>query len=229
MRITVVIPMFNEEKKIGNCLRCLTNQTRPPDEIIVVDNNSTDHSLLVVQLYKQVRVVTEKKQGMAYARDCGFTHATGDIICQTDADSQPPTDWVQKIETILVANPQIVAVSGPIRFIEFPFSLFGSFSSLLMSYLLAWLFGHPIIYGPNKGLRAEALKKITPCVSNLLHEDFDLAQHLHLVGKVCFSPKVVMDTSARRMYETPKKFFIDYPVMIIRNLRHHPTTQSVLA
>src|SRR3989338_7574776 len=98
MYISVVIPVYDEEVLLGKCLQALSHQKRPPNEIVVVDNNSTDASVKIARQFEKVRVVTETRQGMAYARDCGFKNARGDIVCQTDADSLPPYDWIYAIE-----------------------------------------------------------------------------------------------------------------------------------
>ncbi|ASR04559.1 MULTISPECIES: glycosyltransferase [Gordonia] len=101
MKLSVVIPAFNEERDLGACLDHLLAQTRPIDEIIVVDNNSTDRTGEVAAEYAKkspaVRVVTELQPGVAKARDAGFNSATGDIIGRIDADSKARCDWASVV------------------------------------------------------------------------------------------------------------------------------------
>src|SRR3989344_7794863 len=97
MKISVVIPAFNEEKNIDKLIQSLLNQEEPADEIIVVDNNSTDHTDAIVKNYN-VRILHEPKQGITHARNRGFDEAKYEIIARTDADTVLPTDWIRKIK-----------------------------------------------------------------------------------------------------------------------------------
>lgn len=97
MKISVIIPVYNEEKYIVPCLKSLLKQEEKPDEIIVVDNNCTDKTIPLVRKYP-VKIVKEKKQGIVFARNHGFNIATGDIIARIDADSTAPKNWVQTIK-----------------------------------------------------------------------------------------------------------------------------------
>src|SRR5437763_970821 len=97
MKISVVIPVYNEEKYLHDCLTALQHQTRKADEIIVVNNNSTDSSAQIAEKLG-ARVVNESKQGMIFARNRGFNEATGDVIARCDADTRVPPDWLEKIE-----------------------------------------------------------------------------------------------------------------------------------
>ncbi|MFA6005616.1 MAG: glycosyltransferase family 2 protein [Patescibacteria group bacterium] len=230
MHISVVIPVYNEEVLLKNCLLALSNQERAADEIIVVDNNCTDTSVQVALQFKNVRVVRETKQGMAYARDCGFRSAQGDVVCQTDADSLPPKNWLKLMEEAFEKHPFAVAVSGPVVFTEPPYGYLGRYPSYALALIASFFLGHSVVFGPNKGIRVSAFKKISPCSDNLLlHEDFDLAQHLSRVGKIVFNRNILMETSARRIFKTPRRFFWDYTLMFWRNVFHRPNPRSVLA
>src|SRR3990167_8238578 len=117
MKISVVIPVHNEENYIAACIKNLLNQTRLPDEIIVVNNNSTDKTVQIVKQFEQVKLIHEKKQGITPARNAGYSAASGDIIARTDADSQPPRGWIRRIEQTFTKEP-IDALTGPLRYYE---------------------------------------------------------------------------------------------------------------
>src|ERR1035437_9820650 len=89
MKVSVVIPAYNEEKYIGACLDSLMDQKEKPDEIIVVNNNSTDNTAKIVKKYP-VRLINEEQQGMIPARNRGFNEAKFEIIARTDADTILP-------------------------------------------------------------------------------------------------------------------------------------------
>ena len=56
MKVSVVIPVYNEEKYIKNCLESLMKQEEKPDEIIVVDNNCTDETINIVKKYNGIKI-----------------------------------------------------------------------------------------------------------------------------------------------------------------------------
>ena len=97
MKISIIIPAYNEETYIRECLKHVLDQIEPADEIIVVNNNSSDKTVEIIKEFP-VTLVNETQQGMIPARNRGFNEATGDILIKTDADTQVPTDWVKKIK-----------------------------------------------------------------------------------------------------------------------------------
>ena len=97
MKVSVVIPAFNEEKYIGKCLKSVVNQIMPADEIIVVNNNCTDKTEVIAKKFG-ARIVKEKVQGMTPARNRGFNSVKYEIIARTDADTVVPKDWIKIIK-----------------------------------------------------------------------------------------------------------------------------------
>ena len=100
MTITIIIPALNEEKYIPQTLASIRNLDRQPDEIIVVDANSTDKT---AQLAKAAgaRIITVDRRSIGYSRQKGLEAATGDIVVYTDADTILPTDWLSTILTLM--------------------------------------------------------------------------------------------------------------------------------
>ncbi len=94
LSVSIVIPVYNEEAHLKNCLDAIARQTVAPDEVIVVDNNSTDRSVEIAEKYSFVKVIKEAKQGRAHARNSGFNVATCDVIGRIDAHSLFASDWV---------------------------------------------------------------------------------------------------------------------------------------
>lgn len=98
-KVSVIIPLYNEEKYIKECLESVINQTYKNLEIIVVDDNSTDNSLKIVKEIKDKRIkVIKLKQnnGVANARNKGVEKATGDYICFLDSDDFWVKDKIKK-------------------------------------------------------------------------------------------------------------------------------------
>ena len=81
LRVTIVIPVHNEADMIGPCLDAVLGQRVAADEVIVVDNNSTDATAERLSAYEgRIRVVHEARQGVQFARTAGFDAASGDVI-----------------------------------------------------------------------------------------------------------------------------------------------------
>ncbi|GAA1895045.1 glycosyltransferase family 2 protein [Williamsia serinedens] len=103
--LSVVIPCHDEEQVIGDCLDRLVDQIEHIHEIVVVDNNSTDATADVVRdharRHPQVRLITEDRQGLVYARNAGLDAATGEAIARIDADTMVGPRWAADIVTFL--------------------------------------------------------------------------------------------------------------------------------
>ena len=225
MLISVVIPAYNEEGSILACLQSVYRQSRAPDEVIVVDNNSTDNTVrLVRENFPRVKIVFEKKQGIASARDAGFRVACGDIIARTDADSLATHHWLLAIEAFFTTNTVVVASSGPIYFREFPWSIIGFPCSAFFIFMCRLLYKKQVLLGPNMAVLKSAWRKISPCASNDFHEDIDLSIHLSSVGVVGFSWSINTISSARRIFKTPYQFFVKYPQILLHTFGSHKET-----
>lgn len=85
--ISTIIPSYNREGLIAETLRSVLSQSRPPLEIIVVDDGSTDGSVDVIQSFgKDVRLIRQENRGAGAARNRGLQEATGDYVHFMDSD-----------------------------------------------------------------------------------------------------------------------------------------------
>ncbi len=200
MKISVVIPAFNEEAFLPRLLESLQKQTFSfPHEIIVVDNNSTDQTAAIAKKYG-AKVVFEKKRGYAYACNAGFAAATGEIIARADADFVQPKDWLQKIWDAFQKNPTTIALGGPTYPLEstwleniFYYPLF-----LWWQYLLKFL-GRGFLF-PNMAVRKNIYTQCGGFDTKLdFGEDTDMCMKLKKLGKVKLVPNVYNYTSIRRL------------------------------
>ena len=221
MKISVVIPVFNEEKYIANCLDTLVNQEEPADEIIIVDNNSTDRTAWIVKKYPVI-LTHEKKQGMIPARNHGFNLAKYEIIARTDADSRLPRTWIKQIKSHFL-NQSIDALSGTLLYYDllFPTTLF---ANIFFRYLNKTQ-GFDTLAGPNLAITKKMWNKIknTCCQDErLVHEDIDLAWHVHQAGGITkMDYSLIIQISARRIKYNPLSFFVEYPIRLRSTQRMH--------
>ncbi len=103
MRISVVIPALNEEKALPGLLAALLSQTKRPDEIIVVDADSTDGTVRVVEDWSQkagvpIRCLKGRRGGCAIGRNIGIKAAAHDWIVLLDCGMEPIPNWLASLE-----------------------------------------------------------------------------------------------------------------------------------
>ena len=98
-RYSVVVPAYNAQTTIGQCIEALLEQDLPTEqyEVIVVDNASTDRTPEIIRSYERVKYQREATQGPAAARNRGVAIAQGDVIAFTDADCVPLPQWLRSI------------------------------------------------------------------------------------------------------------------------------------
>ncbi len=96
--ISVIVPVFNGEETIEECIQSLLNLSYPEDryEIIIVDNKSTDNTKKIVEKYP-VKLLLETKRGSYAARNAGIRTAKGDILAFTDSDCIVDKNWLKYI------------------------------------------------------------------------------------------------------------------------------------
>jgi GT2 family glycosyltransferase len=111
--ISVIIPVYNGAQTLPACLQALQAQTHPPDEIIIVDDGSTDESAAVAAQFK-VKVLAQPNLGPAAARNHGAQAAQGNILLFTDADCVPAPDWVARMLAPFV-EPGTAGAKGEYR------------------------------------------------------------------------------------------------------------------
>jgi len=93
LRVTCVIPVYNGERFLGNALDSALGQSRPPDEIIVVDDGSTDATAAVAARYGgRIAYHRHENAGPAVARNRGIKAGCGDLVAILDADDLWHTD-----------------------------------------------------------------------------------------------------------------------------------------
>ena len=101
MKITIIIPVYNSEKYIADCLNTMLNQTYKNIEIILVDDGSTDNSLTLISKYndKRIKVIKQNNSGANIARGNGIKNATGEYCLFIDSD-----DWIELNTVEILVN-----------------------------------------------------------------------------------------------------------------------------
>ncbi len=209
LRVSIVIPVYNEEDSLDACLQAIKQQTVRPFEVIVVDNNSTDSTVLIAQKYKFVRVLHEKRQGVVYARNRAFNAARGDIIGRIDADSQLSRDWVASVQQVFADN--VDCVSGLMRYNNLSFASAANAVDLyLRRYMARRLDDEVAMQGANMAIRKKTWRQIRGhvCERGGLHEDFALGIHtLEAGGSLRFDERMIASIGYRQSGGGYQQFF----------------------
>jgi len=205
MKISLIIPAFNEEKEIGACLKsALKNAPKNLLEIIVVDNTSTDGTAEIAKKVSPIiRVVKEPNKGLTWARQRGFIKAKGDILAYVDADTRMPESWF-KILNESFSKHKIVCLSGPYYYYDLEeWQRAAIKTAYNATFQPAYKLTKALIIGGNFAVKREALVKIEGFDTSIpfYGEDTNLARRLKKVGKILFLKEFYINTSGRRFVE----------------------------
>ncbi len=201
--ISVVIPAYNEEKYIGLCLQSLMDHPPScPHEIIVVDNASTDGTARVARRFPGVRVVSEKRKGLAHARQRGLDSMRGTLYAALDADTIVGPRWAEILQREFDRDPSLVCLSGPYYLYDLPVAK--AMTLWLLARIvqpIATLIVGPIVTGGNFVARKDALLE-AGCFDTSIPfygEDVNTARRLRTVGTMKYSFKFRVNSSGRRI------------------------------
>lgn len=113
-KISVIVPVYNGEKTLAECLDSILKQKHTEFELIIVNNHSTDSTLKIIEKYEEkdsrVRTVFEEKLSLGAARNKGINSAKYNILAMTDCDCIVPTDWLEKLLEILEKENENVVI-----------------------------------------------------------------------------------------------------------------------
>jgi glycosyltransferase involved in cell wall biosynthesis len=207
LRLAVIVCAHNEQAFIHPCLRDVVAQSRPADEIVVVDNACTDRTAQIARGFSGVRVVEEPFKGLVVARAAGARACTSDILVFTDADCRPPAQWLARIERQFLARPTLVALSGGYRYYDWHLwgrLLIGAYdltvAPLTHLFVSRVLRRGAVLYGGNFAVRRAALTAIGgfDTAIDFHGEDTNLGRRLAAIGTVALHSGCRVQTSARR-------------------------------
>ncbi|TIP78022.1 MAG: glycosyltransferase, partial [Mesorhizobium sp.] len=116
--IAVVITTYNHTRFLEEAIQSCLRQSRPMDEIIVVDDGSTDNPASVVERHPGVRLIRQDNCGLAAARNTGLAASRSDYITFLDADDRLLPNAIETGVRMLVAHPDAVLAYGAHRFIN---------------------------------------------------------------------------------------------------------------
>jgi glycosyltransferase involved in cell wall biosynthesis len=209
-QLSFVIPAYNEEALIGQCLDSVLKEiarSGVDTEVVVVNNASADRTGEIARSYAGVKVVDEPKKGLVNARHAGFVASTAEIVANIDSDTVVPEGWITTVMEAFAADPKLVGLSGP--FIYHDLSAWNQFLVRIF-YGVTWLVyvlihyvlrRGSVIQGGNFVFTRSAWLKAGGFDRSIAFygEDTDVAVRLSRVGKVRWTFALPMLTSGRRL------------------------------
>ena len=209
--LSIIIPAYNEQDLISDCLDSVLNQTADSEsyEIVVIDNNSTDRTAAIAR-NKGVRVEKETQKGYVHAIQKGVDVSEGKILAFMDADCRAPANWVSKILRNFEESPEIVALGGKLNYFDTPLIFSRTMKSLL--------FFADALPGNNMAIQREALNRIGGIDTKVnLSVDFWMSLKLKQAGRIKIDKSLIMLTSGRR-FEGAFTSYLQYGVNVLSML-----------
>ena len=225
--ISFIIPCYNEEQFIRDCIRSIKNdtETMPNIEIIVIDNNCTDSTADIAR-EEGVIVVTEDQKGVVFARQRGYLESKYDLIANIDADSRIPLGWTEAALKTM-SDDSVVAVTGPLIYDDASLKL-RLFVRLYyyLAYISCLMIG-VFLQGGNCMIRKSALDSLNGYDTTVAFygEDTMTAKRLQQFGKIKFNMKLNLLSSSRRLSKqgvakTTWLYFVNYLYVTFKDKPH---------
>lgn len=195
--ISVVVAVCNGEDYVAEALMAILSQTHPPNEVIVVDDGSTDSTLHELTPFRShIRIIRQSNHGHPSAYSRGFNAARGDYVARCDADDVWEPDKLERQVAALLTHPTIDIAAGAARVFDRGDGLYAaapgdglldprSFARKL--YRANWLCASSTL------IRRRLFEQIGPFARRLACEDYDFWLRAAGTGAVFFyDPAIVV-------------------------------------
>lgn len=258
MKVSVVVPAYNEETELPRCLAAFTaQQTRHSVQVIVVDNASTDNTDAIARSWSDrlaIKVISEPRRTRGAARRAGFAQTDTEIVLSTDADTIVPLDWVESLVDCLLRNPEAAAVTTSCYITDgTPVTNWTMRVGMPLSLrLYRAVTGHFLLSGSTFAIRRLAYESAGGFnIDAHMLEDVDLSFRVARIGRIIYMPKPRVETEGDVFREGYLKGFWHYfkpylqryifdrrnriritpqgPVLQLGQARQHPGVEAVVA
>ncbi len=212
VRISVIIPTYNEAHYIGKTLCSLKQQKYNDFEVILADSMSTDGTAEVAKfVYKGIKVCEDHGRGAPRAYNKAARMAKGKLLLFIDADTSISKGLLQAYDNVFKEEEEVVAATGPLKPLEQ--TTWGTRMGfrIVSVYIvkILMLLHRPSIIGSNFMVTRKAYAKVKGMKENLItYYDWDLAHRLGKIGRIAYVDDAVAYTSVRRVKKWgPFKYF----------------------
>ncbi len=197
MKISVIVPTYNEEKYVGKTLESIKNQKTNLDyEIVVSDCNSEDKTVIIAKKYAN-KVVRSEKRSIASARNTGAKHAKGEIFVFIDADTILMSDYLEFINSKFQKDEALIALTTGFK-ISNQSPKFMFTEEIANNYLdIHSRLSNTILIGINLCVYKYIFNKVGG-FKDVLLEDAQISKDLEKIGKTKFFPDRKVIVSSRK-------------------------------
>lgn len=119
LKVSIIVPVYNAEKYIKECIESLINQTLKEIEIICINDGSTDNSLNILKDYEKldnrIKIIDKENAGQSVARNLGIEMAKGEFLGFVDSDDWVDSDYFEKLYNAAIDLDSEISCAGYIR------------------------------------------------------------------------------------------------------------------
>lgn len=116
--VSIIIPVYNEEKYIGKCIQSLLKQSYKDFEIIIVDDGSVDNTIRVVKKFTEVKIIKGEHKGPGFSRNLGSKKAKGKILVFVDADMTFDKDYLKNLVNPLLKDKKVIGSTHELEIVN---------------------------------------------------------------------------------------------------------------
>lgn len=208
LRISVIVPAFNEEKTIRPCILSLQNLNYPNYELIVVDDGSTDRTLEEISKIEGIKLIHQSNQGKPEALNTGIRNSSGEVVLTVDADTTLDKQALAELAARFERDERLGAVAGNVK-VKTESTLLNALQSAeyatginLIRKGQSVLGCVMIVPGPVAALRRDAVEKAGFFSKETFAEDFDITLMILKAGfKAEYEEKSIAYTDAPKSVE----------------------------
>lgn len=235
-KVSVIIPVYNVEQTLKDCLASLVRQTYDDYEIIVIDNGSIDKTREIIEgfrsNYPRVRYLLEPKRGRGAARNAGIRASSGEIIAMTDSDCIVSENWIAELVKPIAQEDETAVM--------------GFQKDLLKNYWTKniqkaeWEYYKKIscakyisfIDTKNFAIKSSVLKGLMFDAELKNCEDVDLYLRLKKTAKIRFNPDIKVNHNHRNSFMSVIKIYFDrgyWGIIIYKKYKKNKELRKQLA
>jgi glycosyltransferase involved in cell wall biosynthesis len=188
--VTVVVPAYNAQEFVAQSLTAILSQTRPADEVIVVDDGSTDGTHDVLRRFAgDIRIVRQENRGHPGAYNTGFGEARGDYVARCDADDIWEPMKLERQVDGLRRHPEVDIAFCAARFfglVDGPYGISPGEGVLVRRAFASTLYRANIVCSSSVLVRRRLFERLGPFVEKLPCEDYDFWLRAFVAGAVFY-------------------------------------------
>lgn len=236
-KLAVIIPLYNKEHSVARAIQSVLEQRIDFQQLIIVDDGSTDNSLAVAKQFqdKRITVISQANQGVSVARNKGASLADADYLCFLDADDQWAPHFLEEVTKLIELNKEAslfctrygeISEEGQ-YFIGHLSNITKDFSGGLPDFFTAYKQNRCLYHPSGSCINAHHFKMISGFPDGVkIGEDIYVALQLALLAPVMFSAKTssTVFRNAENRTNVREKFIIPYHVAYFLD----PTKREIL-